>query len=150
MEQKQKEMETLRRDLIAWVSHDLRTPLTSIRAILEALADGVVEDQATIQRYLQTAQQDIRSLSALIDDLFEMAQVDAGGLQLQPAPGSIADLISDTLESFTELAKRRGVELTGNVQPGTDPVTMDVQRMGRVLTNLVSNALRATRRPAGR
>jgi signal transduction histidine kinase len=147
MEQKQNELDTLRRDLIAWVSHDLRTPLTSIRAILEALADGVVEDQATVQRYLQTAQQDIRSLSALIDDLFEMAQVDAEGLQLQPALGSITDLISDTLESFSELAKRRGVELTGNVNPGTDPVTMDVQRMGRVLSNLVGNALRHT--PAG-
>ena len=144
MEQKQKEVDTLRRDLIAWVSHDLRTPLTSIRAILEALADGVVEDPATVQRYLQTAQQDIRSLSSLIDDLFEMAQVDAGGLQLQPAAGSIADLISDTLESFAELAKRRGVELTGKVQPGADPVTMDVQRMGRVLANLVGNALRHT------
>ncbi len=79
---KRQEVEQLRRDLIAWAGHDLRTPLASVRAIVEALADGVVEDPATTQRYLRTAQRDIRSLSLLIDDLFEMSQLDAGGLEL--------------------------------------------------------------------
>ena len=143
-EQKQKDLDLLRRDLIAWVSHDLRTPLTSIRAILEALADGVVEDPLTVQRYLRTAQQDIRSLSALIDDLFEMAQVDAGGLQLEPGWTALTDLVSDTIESFSELAKRGGIELSGSIAPGTDPVYLDAQRISRVLANLVSNALRHT------
>lgn len=143
-EQKQKELETMRRDLIAWISHDLRTPLTSIRAILEALGDGVVEDPATAQRYMETAQRDIRSLSNLIDDLFEMAQVDAGGLKVNLEPGSLTDLISDTIESFSELAKRQEITLTGSVEPGTDPVQMDAQRMGRVLANLVGNAIRYT------
>ena len=69
-DRKQRELDQLRRDLIAWVGHDLRTPLTSTRVMLEALADGVVDDPATQQRYLQTAQRDIRSLSLLIDDLF--------------------------------------------------------------------------------
>ncbi len=145
--QKQKELETLRRDLIAWVSHDLRTPLTSIRAILEALADGVVEDPETVQRYLKTAQRDIRSLSVLIDDLFEMAQMDAGGLNLHMEPGSVRDLISDTIENFSALAKQQEVTLTGHVETGIDPIWMDTQRMGRVLTNLVGNALRHT--PSG-
>ena len=147
VEAKQKTLDTLRRDLIAWVSHDLRTPLTSIRAILEALADGIVDDPATIQRYLRTAQQDIRQLSLLIDDLFEMAQVDAGGLQLQPAWTALTDLVSDTIESFSELAKRQGVQLNGSIAPGTDPVYLDAQRISRVLANLVSNALRHT--PSG-
>ena len=62
-QQKQKELEALRSDLIAWVGHDLRTPMASIRAILEALADGMVDDPETVQRYLQTAQRDICSLS---------------------------------------------------------------------------------------
>ena len=83
---KQQELEVLRRELVAWVSHDLRTPLTSIRAMLEALADGVVDDPATVQRYYRVAQQDIRSLSHLIDDLFEVSQLDAGGLQLDLVP----------------------------------------------------------------
>ena len=63
--EKQKEVERLRSDLIAWVGHDLQTPLASMRAILEALADGMVDDPEAVQRYLKTAQRDIRSLSLL-------------------------------------------------------------------------------------
>ena len=79
-DEKQHQIDALRRDLIAWVGHDLQTPLASVRAVIEALADGVIEDPETIQRYLGTARRDIHALSALIDDLFEMAQIDAGGL----------------------------------------------------------------------
>ena len=148
-DQKQRALESLRRDLIAWVSHDLQTPLTSMRAILEALSDGVVEDPETVKRYLNTAQRDVRSLSALIDDLFQMAQLDAGGFPLHQAQASLMDLISDTLESFTELAKQREITLEGNVDSEVDPVNMDTQAIGRVLNNLIGNALRHTP-PRGR
>jgi signal transduction histidine kinase len=144
---RQQEVATLRRDLIAWVGHDLRTPLASVRAIVEALADGVVEDPATTNRYLRTAQRDIGALAVLIDDLFELAQMDAGGLKLDRQPGSLSDLISDTIESFSALAQEKGVRLGGQVQPGIDPVNMDVRQVGRVLANLVGNAIRHT--PAG-
>jgi len=140
----QRELETLRRDLIAWAGHDLQTPLASVQAVVEALADGVVEDPETAQRYLRTAQKDIRALSALIDDLFQMAQLDAGGLPLERAENSLSDLISDTLESFTELAARQSVDLQGSVDARVDPVIMDARRIGRVLNNLVSNALQHT------
>ena len=143
-DQKQRELESLRRDLIAWVSHDLQTPLTSMRAILEALSDGVVEEPESVKRYLYTAQRDVRSLSALIDDLFKMAQLDTGGFPLHRAQASLSDLISDTLESFTELAKQGDVLLEGNVDSDVDPVYMDTQAIGRVLNNLISNALRHT------
>jgi signal transduction histidine kinase len=143
-DQKKLELENMRRDLIAWVSHDLQTPLTSIRAILEALYDGVVEDPETIKRYLNTAQRDVRSLSSLIDDLFQMAQLDAGGFPLHREETSLSDLISDTLESFTELAKQREIKLEGQVESDVDPVMMDTQAIGRVLNNLISNALRHT------
>lgn len=145
--QKKRELEVLRRDLIAWVGHDLRTPLTSIRAIVEALADGMVEDPTVAQRYLRTAQQDIRSLSHLIDDLFELAQLDAGGLRLDLQPGSLSDLISDTIESFSEQARLQKVVLSGSVADDIDPLPMDLQRIGRVLNNLIANALRHT--PSG-
>lgn len=140
----QRELETLRRDLIAWAGHDLQTPLASVQAVVEALADGVVEDPETAQRYLRTAQKDIRALSALIDDLFQMAQLDAGGLPLELAENSLSDLISDTLESFSELAARQGIDLQGSVDTQVDPVHMDAQRIGRTLNNLVSNALQHT------
>jgi signal transduction histidine kinase len=144
VDKKQRELERLRTDLIAWVGHDLQTPLASMRAILEALEDGVVDDPQTVKRYLGTARRDVRSLSVLIDDLFQMAQLDTGGMPLDCAESFLADLISDTLESFSELAQRRGVNLSGSVAPGVDPVTMDTQRIGRVLNNLIGNALRHT------
>ena len=143
-ERKQKELDRLRRNLLAWVGHDLRTPLTSVRAILEALVDRLVEDAETTQRYLRTAQQDVLALSSLIDDLFEMAQLDAGGIPLDRQPNAISDLISDTLERFSALAQRQSVQIVGQVAPGTDPVVIDAQRIGRVLYNLVGNALRHT------
>ena len=143
-DEKQRELERLRTDLIAWVSHDLQTPLASIRAILEALYDGVVDEPETVKRYLNTAQRDVSSLSALIDDLFEMAQLDTGGIPLEKADSSLADLISDTLESFSELASRQNIQLEGSVENNVDPVCMDTQRVGRVFNNLISNALRHT------
>ncbi len=146
-DEKQREIDHMRADLIAWVGHDLQTPLASIRAILEALTDGVVEDPQSVQRYLLTAQRDVRSLSALIDDLFQMAQLDAGGLPLDREDASLADLISDTLESFSELAARQGVTVSGEAEPALDPVYMDTMLIGRVLNNLITNALRHT--PAG-
>jgi signal transduction histidine kinase len=146
-EQRKQELEKLRRDLIAWVGHDLRTPLASVRAMVEALADGVVQEPETAMRYLRTAKRDIGQLSALIDDLFDMAQLDAGGLKLDKRPNSLSDLLSDTLESFHGQAADKGVQLTGMAAPGVDPVLIDARQMGRVLNNLVSNALRHT--PAG-
>lgn len=146
-DEKQRELERLRTDLIAWVSHDLQTPLASIRAILEALYDDMVEDPETVKRYLNTAQRNVRSLSALIDDLFQMAQLDTGGIPLDKENASLADLISDTLESFSELASRQNIKLEGFSEPDVDPILMDTQRIGRVLNNLVGNALRHT--PAG-
>lgn len=141
---RQEELETMQRDLIAWASHDLQTPLASIQAVIEALADGMVEDPETSQRYLDVAKRQIRSLSALIDDLFEMAKLGAGGLTLELLPNSLADLISDTLESFSALAEEKEISLTGVVDEGIDPVMMDAPRIGRVLNNLLKNALHYT------
>jgi signal transduction histidine kinase len=100
-----------------------------------------------VRRYLLTAQRDVMSLSALIDDLFQMSQLDAGGFPLHRAPSSLSDLVSDTLESFSQLAKQQEITLEGQVEPDVDPVLMDTQAVGRVFNNLISNALRHT--PSG-
>lgn len=138
------ELETLRRDLIAWTSHDLRTPLTSIRAMVEALHDGMVEDQATVQRYYRTIRADVIALNSLIDDLFELAQLDAGGLALEMSPFAFADLVSDALESFQVLAQQRGIDLGASVAADVGQVRLNAPKIGRVLANLLSNALRYT------
>jgi signal transduction histidine kinase len=122
----------------------LRTPLTSIRAMIEALSDGVVSDPETVQRYYRTMRADIIALNDIIDDLFELAQLDAGGLVMEKSPHSLGDLVSDTLESFQAVAQQRGVRLHGRVAADVDPVPLNAPKIGRVLSNLVSNALRYT------
>jgi signal transduction histidine kinase len=146
-ERKKQELDQLRRDLIAWVGHDLRTPLTAVRATVEALADGMVEDPDTRARYLRTAKREIGALSNLIDDLFDMAQLDTGGLKLDRAPNAISDLMSDTIERFRPMAEEKNIALSGLAAPGVDPVYIDARQISRVLMNLVSNAVRYT--PAG-
>ena len=145
--QEREELEQMRKDLIAWTSHDLRTPLTSIRAMIEALHDGVVDDPATVRRYYSTIRSDIIAFNDIIDDLFELAQLDAGGLTLDMARHALADLISDTLESFEVIAQDQEISLRGEVAQDLGLVWMCAPKIGRVLSNLVSNALRYT--PAG-
>jgi signal transduction histidine kinase len=142
----QRALDTARRDLVAWASHDLRTPLASLRAMLDALADGVVNDPDTIARYLQQSQSEISRMSALIDDLFELAQMDAGHLVLRGEASSLSDLISDTLEGFNARAQAQQVRLSGLVDPHVDPVWMAPDKISRVLRNLVENAIRHTPR----
>jgi signal transduction histidine kinase len=137
-------VEQARRDLIAAVGHDLRTPIASVRVITEALSDGVVEDPETVQRYLGTARRDLDALSRLVDDLFVLAQLDSGGIRLDRRPNSLADLVSDTLESFSVQAERQGVRLHGEAGTGIPNLEFDAAHVGRVLANLVDNALRYT------
>jgi signal transduction histidine kinase len=139
--EQRKELEKLRKELIAWIGHDLQTPLTSISAIIETLADGMVQDEETRKRYYDTAKKNISALSHLIDDMFQLAQIDAGGLTLNYQSVSLADLISDCLESYTEIAKRKGIELQGSVSVDIGEVEIDARRVNRVLNNLIDNAL---------
>lgn len=145
--ERRRELEALRSNLLAWTSHDLRTPLTSIRARVEALHDGLVDDPAAVQRYYGAIRADVMALNTLIDDLFELAQLDAGGPAMELMPSSLVDLISDCLESFQARAERQGVQLVGDVDRAIDPVTMNAGKIGRVLNNLIDNALHHT--PAG-
>ncbi|MBI4315284.1 MAG: HAMP domain-containing protein [Chloroflexi bacterium] len=140
-------LDAARRDLVAWASHDLRTPLASLRAMLDALADGVVADPETVGRYLRQSQNEIARMSALIDNLFELAQIDTGHLVLQCGASSLSDLVSDTLETFTARARERGVLLNGAVAADVDPVWMAPDKISRVLANMLENAVRHT--PSG-
>jgi len=137
-------LEAVRRDLIAAISHDLRTPLASLRLMTEALADGLVDDPATTTRYLATMRSQIGHLSGLIDDLFELAQLDAGALRLELQRASLDDLISDALEGIRPQAAAKGVQVCGSVAPGVGPVLVAPQKIERVLYNLVTNAIRHT------
>ena len=140
----EKALDETRRNLVAWASHDLRTPLTSLRVMIDALADGIVSDPETISRYLQQSQIEIKRMSSLIDDLFELAQLDAGHLNLDFEWINLSDLVSDTLESFAAQAETQQVTLRGRVPPEVDPVWAAPDKLSRILNNLVSNALNHT------
>ena len=135
-------LDETRRNLVAWASHDLRTPLTSLRVMITALADGVVTDQETVSRYLVQSQNEITRMSNLLDDLFELAQLDAGYEKLDFEWLPLSDLISDTLESFAARAQAKEVTLDGYVSPQVDLVWAAPEKLSRILDNLASNALR--------
>jgi signal transduction histidine kinase len=138
------ETERARRDLIAAVSHDLRTPLASLRALAEALDDGVVDDPAGVRRYLRLMTGETERLNMLIDDLFELARLESGALRLDRSPSPVQDLISEALERMTAQAGRKGLQLAGEVVGDPPPVLIDGQQVTRVLLNLVQNAIRHT------
>jgi signal transduction histidine kinase len=142
--EREREVENSRRDLVAAVSHDLRTPLAATRALIEALADGVADDPETERRYLSSASRELEHLSRLVDDLFELARIDAGMLELTLEEASLHDMISDTISSFQPQAEQKGVRLLGEVCTDVDPVLANTPKLQRVLHNLVSNALRHT------
>ena len=141
---KERELTQSRRELISAVSHDLRTPLASIRVMVESLVDGVVDDQETTEKYLRNTLSEVEYLGRLVDDLFEIALMDAGMLHLQIEDASVQDLISDTLESMSVQAKAKEVSLLGDVQGEIPRVIMDTKRVQRVLYNLVQNSIRHT------
>lgn len=142
--QEREELAKMRRDLTAWVSHDLRTPLTSMRAMVEALNDGLVEDPEQVKRYYRLILGDVQGMNRLINDLFEMSRLDAGGMKIEMEEDSLSDLISDSIGMFDALAKQRNIKLIGDVAPKLDSVRMNARKIGRVLANLISNALKYT------
>ncbi len=128
-----------RRELVSWASHDLRTPLASLQAVIEAAEDGLIRPA----EYLPTLRHQAETLSALVDDLFELAQIDAGTLTLELHRIDVAELISSTLRVLDPEAASRGVTLRSQVGPGAI-VDVAPEKIERVLANLVANALRHT------
>jgi signal transduction histidine kinase len=128
-----------RRELVAWASHDLRTPIASMQAMLEALEDGLGDPE----RYLTALQEQVRTLSALVDDLFELARIDAGALTLELREAELASLVEQTLQGLEAEASARGIALETHV--GRDArARCEPDKVRRVLFNLVTNALRHT------
>lgn len=141
---RQRAVEKMRLDLVAWAGHDLRTPLTSVTVIVEALADGVVTDPHTAERYLETARRDLQVLSLLIDDLSLLAQIDAGGLHLAQGTGFLSSLVTEVADSFALPARQKNVHLAKEIDRETEPSSFDPLQMRRALTNLLDNAVRHT------
>ncbi|MGQ0615457.1 MAG: sensor histidine kinase [Acidimicrobiia bacterium] len=137
-------LERSRRELVAWVSHDLRTPLSGIRAMVEALDDGVVSDDATVHRYYRSMQAEVDRLAHLVNDLFELSRIQADALQLTIERVSLGDVVSDALASATAVAEAKGVRLDGRLHQPVPVVELSTAEMSRVVCNLLDNAIRHT------
>lgn len=147
MERSQSEKETLeasRRELIAAVSHDLRTPIAALRTLTEALTARVVYEPQEVTRYLNTMVQQIRSLSALIDDMFELARLQEGELVLAFQSVDVAEVIRETADAVEPEARARGLDLRVDIAPQFRQLAIDPARVQRVLFNLLQNAVEHT------
>ncbi|WP_328681131.1 HAMP domain-containing histidine kinase [Streptomyces sp. NBC_01261] len=137
---RERALESSRRELVAWISHDLRTPLAGLRAMSEALEDGVAADPG---RYLRQIRTEVERLNDMVGDLFELSRIHAGSLALTRSRMSLYDLIGDALAGADPLAREHGVRLVGDrIEPV--PIEVDGKEMSRVLGNLLVNAIRRT------
>ena len=141
-ERRRREVEQGRRELIAWLSHDLRTPLAGIRAMGEALEDGIAPDPASYHRAIVA---EAERTAAMVDDVLALAGLQSGTLELNSETVTVSDLVSDLVGNLTPLALRRDVRLTGSVEGDSSDVTGDAGLLSRALQNIIGNAIAYTR-----
>ncbi len=138
--QREAATENSRRELVAWVSHDLRTPLAGIRAMAEALEDGVADDPDLYHKQLRI---EADRLSGMVDTLFLLSRLHAGAMRLVREPMAMNDLVSDAVASIRPVAAARGVQLAGGAD--ADAIaSVDPAQLSRALANLLANAVRHT------
>ena len=135
--------EEVRRSLLAAIGHDLRTPLTALQAAVEALEDGMAPDP---QRYLRSMRRDVAALAALVDDLFVLARLEAGDVELDLVGVDLAELADEAIEVLEPTALHREVGLRVDAD-GRVPAIGSPEALGRVIRNLIDNAVRHA--PAG-
>jgi signal transduction histidine kinase len=135
--------ERMRRDLIAAVSHDLRTPITSLRLLTEAIADDVV-DEATRRAYLDQIGTHVDALAALIDDLFELSRLEAGEIAWSIEQVRLDELVGETVDAMRVQADARHVHVRTELPADLRPARADPEKLQRVLFNLIQNAIRHT------
>src|SRR5207248_593493 len=129
-----------RRQLVAWASHDLRTPVAAIQAMLEASEDGL----ASIDEYLPALREQTRTLSTLIDDLFELARIDAGALTLELRETQLAEVVASCVRGLEAEARARQVRLETQLDDALPDVRCAPESVQRIVLNLLTNALRHT------
>lgn len=142
-ERMRRDVEQARRQLVAAASHDLRTPLASLRLLVEAIDDGVVEG-AERERYLGEIRTHVAVLSDLIDDLFELSRIEAGDIAWTMRRVELGELIGDTVAAMRAPAESKGVRLAAEIPAGGVVAAVNAEKVQRVLFNLIQNAIRHT------
>ncbi len=140
-------LERVRRDFVANVSHEFKTPLTAIQGFAETLLTGALEDRENNRRFLAIIRDHANRLARLTDDLLTLSRIEAGKLELELRPTSPAEIIEPCLETTRLKAKSKGIVLTVQLSDDFPPVRGDAGRLREVLQNLLDNAVQYT--PAG-
>ena len=139
--EREQAVEAARRELVAWVSHDLRSPVAGLRAMAEALEDGVVADPADVADYHRRMRREAVRLARMIDDLFELSGIHAGALVVRVRPTDLREVVSESLGGVEPLAAARGLTVDASgLCPA--PVLADPDQLVRALRNLLGNAVR--------
>jgi signal transduction histidine kinase len=138
--ERERSLEGARRELVTWMSHDLRTPLAGLRAMAEALEDGIAADP---DRYHRQMRETVDRLTQMVDDLFEISRIHSGTLPLNLENVLLEDAVSEALAAGAPVAEARGVQLLGRAEPGA-MVRADPLGLSRLIGNLVANAIRHT------
>jgi signal transduction histidine kinase len=134
--------ERKRRDLITAISHDLRTPLAGLRAMVEAIDEGVVQDPPSLRRYATEMRRQVESLVTLVDDLFELVQLDAGAIEAESERARLEDVIHSAVKACERQAVEKGLLVEQRLDGAGE--TLCSPRLVRVLQNLLQNAIRHT------
>ena len=142
-ERANREIEGARRQLVAAASHDLRTPLASLRLLVESIEDGVATGE-TRERYLRQIRTHVDVLSGLVDDLFELSRIEAGEISWSIRQVELGDLIDETVTAMRAQADARGVRVAADLPAGSLLAAADPEKLQRVLFNLIQNAIRHT------
>ena len=137
-------LQTVRRDFISNLSHELRTPLASLQAVVETLQDGALEDEKFARRFLERAMFEVDTLTQMVEELLELSRIESGQVPLKMATTSVNDLFANPLERFQPQAERNGVRIINEIPNDLPFVLADADRMQRVVTNLLHNAIKFT------
>ena len=136
--------ERARRGLIASVSHDLRTPLTSLRLLVDAIDDDLVTDPAMHRDYLRRISTNVHALSALIDDLFELSRLESGDIRWTLERVMLDELVRETIDAMRPHAEAGAVAVRAELAPSLAAAQANPEQIQRVLFNLIQNAIRHT------
>jgi two-component system phosphate regulon sensor histidine kinase PhoR len=140
-------LERVRRDFVANLSHEFKTPLTAIQGFAETLLGGALDDKANRKRFVEIIREHARRLARLTDDLLKLSRIEAGKLDLESRPVSVSGLVNGCVETARLKAESRGLRIAVELPGGLPPVRGDAVQLDEVLQNLIDNALQYT--PAG-
>ena len=140
-------LQIMRRDFISNLSHELRTPLASLRAVVETLQDGALADAPAAERFLRRAENEVNTMTQMVEELTELSQIESGQTRLRLAPAAVASLVDGAVERLRTQAERAGLVLVVDVPADLPAVLVDAERIRQVISNLLHNAIKFT--PSG-